>query len=91
VWVEIEPCGREVRVQYVTPFGECGLKFGLDGHVVTVVDVTPFGECGLKSLWNVGKSVSEMVTPFGECGLKFNMRISYQSAPKTSLPSGSVG
>ena len=34
--------------RFVTPFGECGLKFISSRPIRTAEEVTPFGECGLK-------------------------------------------
>ena len=54
----------------VTPFGECGLKYGIR---------TIHSRRLCHSLWGVWVEISLMkkwqhgirVTPFGECGLKF--------------------
>ena len=48
VWVEIIGKVYKVTQVYVTPFGECGLKFLERIFYLFPQSVTPFGECGLK-------------------------------------------
>ena len=50
VWVEIDKL-YDLKLQvWVTPFGECGLKFFSRLLLLILIIVTPFGECGLKLL-----------------------------------------
>ena len=90
VWVEIISYVVYSDLYFVTPFGECGLKFVFPALFLDSHPVTPFGECGLKCNYLIAPCCTGLVTPFGECGLK-----SFDKMKKAgyvgSLPSGSVG
>ena len=41
VWIEIPKAERRIQEILSLPLWECGLKFCIDGHVVTVLEVSP--------------------------------------------------